>query len=368
MPWIRSFSVVALSCSAFEIDFEQARLQRLRRARWREHAEPVQQLVSGKRRRTLAQRGHVGQLRHPLARRDGDRAQPSILNQGQRRAEAGKAHRHRADRHVGHGRRRSAIGNMQDVGAGHAVHQLAGEMLRVADARRGEGELSLVGQRVGDQLRRCPDRRGRRHDHHAGHDAGERHRRQLLLRIVGHPLLIDVLIDGDLAGRRDQQRVTVGGRTGDRLRRDHRRSTRLVFDEHRLAERRLHRVGEQPGDDVDAAAGRIADDEADVLRSKGALGAGAASAGEENGSGRHRESASREHVVILRASGEGCGTGIGRGSSNPTLPRTEKGVNRPGARSRGKRRPLCDCNIYQFVVCHGRNFGPPGSGRSSHHR
>src|SRR6516225_9112389 len=34
----------------------------------------------------------------------------------------------------------AAIGHVQHVGAGHAVHQLAGELLRVADAGGGEGE------------------------------------------------------------------------------------------------------------------------------------------------------------------------------------------------------------------------------------
>jgi len=68
--------------------------------------------------------------------------------------------------------------------------------------------------------------------------------------------------------------------------RDHRGRAGLVFNKHRLAERRLHRVREEPGDNVDAAAGRIADDQADVLRSKGALRAGA-SPGEDCGSGGH---------------------------------------------------------------------------------
>ena len=58
---------------------------------------------------------------------------------------------------------------------------------------------------------------------------------------------------------------------------------------------------EQPGDNVDAAAGRIADDQADVLRSKSTLGACVVSSGEDRSRGGDRESASREHVIILRA-------------------------------------------------------------------
>src|SRR5689334_16754239 len=56
--------------------------------------------------------------------------------------------------------------------------------------------------------------------------------------------------------------------------------------------------------------------------------------------------------------------------SKPTLPRTEKAVNRSrrmaGCQPKGpKRRSLCDCNAYEFVVCHGQF--PALRGKFQHH-
>ena len=45
---------------------------------------------------------------------------------------------------IGHHRRDAAIGHMLDVDARHGLEQLAGEMLRGADAGRAEGELAGI--------------------------------------------------------------------------------------------------------------------------------------------------------------------------------------------------------------------------------
>ena len=57
-------------------------------------------------------------------------------------------------------------------------------------------------------------------------------------------------------------RVPVGRRLGDRLRRDHAGGAGAVLHHHRLAER-LERLGQNARQQIDAAAGREAGDDAD---------------------------------------------------------------------------------------------------------
>ena len=152
----------------------EARYDRLRRAGRGEQPEPVEQLVILQLRPGHGQRRHVGKLRHALARGHRDGADAPVLHQRQRGGKTRKAHRDRAGRHIGDGGRRAAIGHMQHVGAGHVVHQFAGELLRIADARRRERQLAAVRPHIGDQLGGVAHRRLRRDHDHAGHDPGER--------------------------------------------------------------------------------------------------------------------------------------------------------------------------------------------------
>jgi len=182
------------------------------------------------------------------------------------------------------------------VGAGHAVHQFARQMLRVADAGRGKRQFAGIGLGVGDQLLGIVHGRGRGHDNHAWHNSNERNRNKFAARIVGHFLFEQMMIDRDLARCGHQQGVTVGRRFRDGARGDHRTGARPVLDEDRLSERRSHRLTQQPRHDVDAAAGRIADKDADWmvgvsrLRARAAHGAGSRRGrrgGEKATSGQH---------------------------------------------------------------------------------
>ena len=86
------------------------------------------------------------------------RSWPS-LHHRQDRADVLQRHRHAAADHVGEDR--AAIGHVDDVDAGQALEQFAGDVLRRADAGRGVGQLA--GLRLGerDQLgeRSSPARR-----------------------------------------------------------------------------------------------------------------------------------------------------------------------------------------------------------------
>ena len=70
------------------------------------------------------------------------------------------------------------------------------------------------------------------------------------------------LVDREIAGRPEQDRVPVRLRLTDRLRGDLRIGARPIFHDHRLAEPLGHFWRDQPRQDVDAAAGRKSDDDA----------------------------------------------------------------------------------------------------------
>jgi len=90
-----------------------------------------------------------------------------------------------------------------------------------------------------------------------------------------------------------EQRVAVGRRGGDCLRGDHRARARPVLDDHGLPERRLHRLAEQPGDEIDAAAGRVADQ--DVDRPARVAGLRPRRTGEQTRAGGRQKRASCQH-------------------------------------------------------------------------
>ena len=76
------------------------------------------------------------------------------------------------------------------------------------------------------------------------------------------------MVDRDFSRRCHQQRVAIGWRLRDSARCEHRARSRAVLDDDRLAKRRLHRLLQQPRHDIDAATGRVADENVDRLARK----------------------------------------------------------------------------------------------------
>ena len=99
-----------------------------------------------------------------------------------------------------------------------------------------EPNVSLPGlrARIGDQLRHGLDRHVVGHDENIGRVDGERDRRQVFGRVVGH-FLVEAWIDGELGVGRHQQRVAVGRGLGDAIAADVAAGAGDVFDHRRLA-------------------------------------------------------------------------------------------------------------------------------------
>ena len=156
--------------------------------------------------------------------------------------------------------------------------------------------LPAIGLGVGDQFLGIVHRRRLRHHDHARHDADQRQRRQFAAGVVGHLVLEQMLIDRDLAGGRRQKRVTIGRGLRDRVRGDHGAGAGAVFDDHRLAEFGAHRLGQKPRHDVDAAAGGIADKDADRMIGIAACAKAGLSSG--NGSRARQKISSVQHAIL----------------------------------------------------------------------
>ena len=142
---------------------------------------------------------------------------------------------------------------MQQVDFGDLLEHFAGEMLGGGKAGAGEHDLAGMVLGVGDQFLDVAGREIRpRHDHQAGGgdlaDRGESG-----VGVVGHVLLGDR--GDDLTRGHDSERVAVGRRLGDHVIAQDAARAGLVFDDERLAEPALHRVGENAANDIGAAAG-----------------------------------------------------------------------------------------------------------------
>ena len=141
----------------------------------------------------------------------------------------------RPAKEVGHRRPAALVRDMEHVDAGALLEELAGEMSRAAHTRRPIGELArlLLGQ-CHEFVERL-GRHARMHDQHVGKHDAHRDRRDVALRIVGE-VLHEVRRDGHRADRGEVNRVAVGRRQGDVLRRDVAAGARLVLDDDRLPE------------------------------------------------------------------------------------------------------------------------------------
>ncbi len=90
----------------------------------------------------------------------------------------------------------------------------------------------------------------------------QRDRREIAQRVVGQ-VVAHVRRDRDRADGGEEDGVAVGLRLGDEVGADRAVGAGLVLDQHRLRQRVLQLVGEQPADEIGRAAGREGDHHAD---------------------------------------------------------------------------------------------------------
>ena len=230
---------------------------------------PYQVVTSKSRRPGFGDRRHVGQRARALRRDQRERAQLAGLDVRRGRRDADEDEVHVAGEHVLHREVHALVGDVNELRAGDDVEELAREVVRGAGAARAEVERAGLGFREGDELLQVLRRQRRLRDHHVRHRRDQAHRREVLHRVVVD-LRVQRRADGER--RRDQHDgVAVGRRPRRRLGADVAAGAAAVLGHHRLAEARRQPLGDQPAEDVGAAAGRERQDEADRARGPGVL-------------------------------------------------------------------------------------------------
>ena len=260
----------------------------LRRAARREDAGPGGRLVA---RHGLGDRRDVGVLLHALVRRHRQDPQRPGLDLGKGDAAVEHEVQVAAEQRVAR-RAAAVVGDVQRLAAGLVQQHLAGEVVRGADAGRGElqvrigllGQLDELRQRLGLEIR--PHEEEHRRLRHRGH------RHQVGRRVVGQVLAVERRVDRDRADVADDEGVAVGIGLGVLRRAGDAARPRLVYDRDRLAEGLLHPVGGEPSGQVGGAAGGEGHDHLDRAvgivvrrsgRSQGRAGCQQGCAGQEGG-------------------------------------------------------------------------------------
>ena len=175
--------------------------------------------------------------------------------------------RHRTENHldlaadqVGGRGRAAPIGDVDQVHPGHHLEELAGNVLRGAGAGRPVVDLARVGLGIGDEF---GDRLGgdrRMHHDDVGQPRGADNRRDVPNEVETE-IAVERGIDR-VRGHDLQQRVAIGGRSGDRLGPDVAAGAGAVLDDELLAEAIRQPLTHQPRLDVGGSAGGKADDDA----------------------------------------------------------------------------------------------------------
>ena len=154
-----------------------------------------------------------------------------------------------------HRRPGAAIRHVLGIGAHRLVEHDAAEMRGRADAGRAVVQLARIGLGIGDELLERVGRKFLAHDHDQRNFGDQRHRREIVQRIVQRLVAIELRIGvgGDGA---EQRRVAVRRGLGDALAAQRPAAAADIFHHHALAEDRAHALGHDPGEHVDRAAGR----------------------------------------------------------------------------------------------------------------
>ncbi|MGY3224149.1 hypothetical protein ACVIM5_004756 [Bradyrhizobium sp. USDA 4512] len=152
---------------------------------------------------------------------------------------------------------------MHDVDLGRQLEQFAGEMRQAAGAGGGEVQLARLRPGERDQFVHVPRRHVGGDHQHLRHGRDQRHRREILQRVVGNPLHAGA--DRQRAGARDRHRVAVGRRLRDRVGAEHAALAGAVVDDHGLPCELRDLLPDHPRDDVVRPAGRERHDQPERL-------------------------------------------------------------------------------------------------------
>ncbi len=240
----------------------EPRHDRRRRAGGSEHRVPRRHLEA---RHGLADGRDIGHRRVARFLHDGEHADLAAVEVRHRARETEERDLDVAADEIVDGGAAAAIGHVQDVDAGFLAQQLAGKVVRRADAGGAVVDLARIGPGIGDQLgdrmRGKIRMHGEADDVRAGIDDG----REILHRVERR-----ILVEVDVAGHHrigaDEQRVAVRRRARRIAGGDVAAHARAIVDDHRLAPGGIEPLGDGARHKVTGGAGRIANHDSDGAR------------------------------------------------------------------------------------------------------
>jgi hypothetical protein len=155
------------------------------------------------------------------------------------------------------------VRHVQGFDARHRGEEHAAQMTRRPDPGRSHRVLLGIGREQGDQLAHACRRHGRMHREQALAFVGERHRQEVVQRIVRHLLLVDVRRDREAGRVAAPDGVAVRSRLGDQVDAEEPARARPAVDDHLLPEHVAERLGDDARQDVGARAGGVRQNVAD---------------------------------------------------------------------------------------------------------
>src|SRR5262245_42024508 len=197
----------------------------------------------------LGYRGDVGQARCTLASRHGQGTQRPVLDVADAGGDCAKHHLHMTGDDVLQGRSGALVRHVDDLDLGLCLEQLAGEVRRSPVAAGREVQLARIRASERDQRGERMNRQRWMNHQHVGLRGDQADRSKIPFGIIVD-LLVQAGIGGEDAVVRKQQRVAVGWRAGDELRRDIAAGAGPVVDDQWLTENLLHLPGEHACQDV----------------------------------------------------------------------------------------------------------------------
>ena len=223
-------------------------------------AQPHIRVESDLRKSALDHGGNIGQPRRAGRAGVGERPDASVLDQRNEIGNWRKVEVDAAAQQVGAGLLAAGVGNEGDVGAG-GLPECFGQDVRGRSEPQAEDQRAGVGLGVGDELRDRPGRNGRRHHHHVRPRHGGRDRRQAFEQVnatvgVGHREIAQHVA-------REQQRVAIGRRRGDRPGSCGLAGAGPVLDDDALAQARLKLLRDHPPNGIGGRTGRGGHDDLD---------------------------------------------------------------------------------------------------------
>ena len=180
------------------------------------------------------------------------------------RRDVGERHLHPAGNQVGENHASPLVGCVHELGAGHQLEQLAGQVRHAAVAGGGHGQFARLALGQRDELQHRLHGEILADQHQIGRFTDQAHRSEVLDGIVGK-VLEQSRVDRMGAGSAGNQGIAIRGCFGHHGRTDRAAPPRPIFDDHADAQPVRDSPGREPPENVGTSSRRKGNAHSDLL-------------------------------------------------------------------------------------------------------